>query len=839
MRSQPKKVNKCYKNLIILQRQSGVVSEQEERNVPVEKVDAMADMATTQFIDDAVVHVEEETFVSKLSKMFLDANDTQSVEESLHSFLSRPIELAGGAFSTSDILTTFTDFAFPNEVFNSTYGGVWLDKLKGFYGLRADFRVKIVFNSNRFQQGRYMMYWIPLCGAVRDATNFRENLRRTQLSHTLVQRTTVRHVEFDINSGTSAELVIPYASVDTFFPITDLISGSYNRILGTLTICPYSPLMATSGSLVVPYTLYVSMENVKLFGAVEPQSGLISKENKGRGVSEQESNVPNGPVSGVAKKFANAFDALSGVPLIGGYALGASWIADRVSQTAAIFGYSKPSQGDSVNKMMILNHANHNVVDGDSPVRPFAFMAKPATVPVVGATGSSVDQMDFSFLKSIYAWHSSTPWTTLNLRNAILHSFDVTPHVWYLDNPRNMSPVSFIAHHFLAWRGSMKYRIKFVKTEFHSGRISIEFSPTSVRTYDPAVNPAYLNRQIVDIRDIEEVEFVVPYIATTPWCHPDEIIGKIYVRIVDPLVAPATVSSSINILVEFAGGEDMEFGIPSSTRLTPTYVVDRQSGLGNTRKVSFTIGNSNIGTADDVTFSSATIGDKVSSVRTYIKRYSSLNSCGTSYGLNAPLLVVQPDFIGVPAAIQPPLVGYSPSCDILGRWAICYGMWSGGVRLKDVMSFELTSTTTGTSKVTSFIRLHNGTPGLNTTLTSIGQVGEIVADTSHSVLQQVDGINSAIEVEIPQYTTTLARAVGDCVIYRVGDGAEGIRSDSMTQMFLHFSPPRGTTVTGADINKHFHNLYRSGSDDTNFSVFISVPPMSTSAVFSPNHQYSL
>ncbi len=828
---QPAKVSK--RSTRELEMQSDIGNNPSGRNAPEEQVATETDLATTQFVDDAIVKVEEENYYSTLLNKYLNMNDSQGAEESIHSFLQRPIKLASGNFATTDTITTITDITFPNLVFSNANAKIWREKLSGYYGIRCDFRIKIVFNSNRFQQGRYMMVWMPMCGAFSEATNARTLFRINEMQHTLVQRTTLKHVEFDINSGTSAELVIPYASVDTFFPIEKVVTGTYDRILGVLSLCPYSPLVAPSGSTVVPYTIYVSLENVKLFGVVEPQSGL------GGDLSKKEASKYSGPVSGVARRFAKAFDELSGVPLIGGYALGASWISDRVAQTASIFGYSKPSQGDALTKVMILNNNGHSNVDGDSSVRSLSYLSNPATMPLSGSSGTAVDEMDFSYITQIPAWFNTFSWASTTVADSVIATYSVTPDQYYFATGYyNFPPVAFVVKHFNAWRGSMVFKFKFVKTEFHSGRLSFEFSPTSDPAYAGPTNPAYVDRQIVDIREIDEVSIQVPYIATTPFVHLSEIIGKLTVRVVDPLVAPSTVASTLTILVEVCAGPDFEVAMPSTYPMTPVKVLSRQSGITASRSVSFTIGSSKIA-ADPVMFSSTSIGDKVSSVRAYVKRYYTMNNSGDTYALNLPILIAQPDVIFVAEPTRVAATVYRVS-DVLGRWALCYGMWSGGVRLKDVMSMELTNYASGTSKVTTYSRNHLDVPTVSTLLSSITYSNAFVPDTVHSVLQQYTNNNCTLEVEVPQYTLAMARAVGDCICYSDGVlSLERPRIESMTQQYIHFSPPRDAVITGASYNKHFHNLYRSGADDTNFSVFLSVPPMDVNLGNGPNHQYSL
>jgi hypothetical protein len=214
-----------------------------------------------------------------------------------------------------------------------------------------------------------------------------------------------------------------------------------------------------------------------------------------------------------------------------------------------------------------------------------------------------------------------------------------------------------------------------------------------------------------------------------------------------------------------------------------------------------------------------------------------MNPAGSADSLNGNLLVVQPDVVFVSNSFADTSV---PPVDLISKWAFCYGMWSGGVRLKDVLNTSLTAIKEGTIKATTFARNHSDLGTLANCLTTFNGVFIRVSDSAHSVLQQYTNNNSAIELEIPQYTTTIARSVQDCVFYGDGDiTSRQPRLDSMTQLFVHVSGPSNVTITGASENTHYHNLYRAGSDDMNLSVFISIPPFSKSVNLIPNNQYSL
>jgi hypothetical protein len=124
-------------------------------------------------------------------------------------------------------------------------------------------------------------------------------------------------------------------------------------------------LVSPTGSTSVPYKLYVSLENVRLFGAASAQSGIGIKENALK---------MSGPISSVATNFARGFSEFAKVPLISSYAKSAQWVMDRTARAASIFGFSKPTGGDNITKMSILNNAGHCNIDGTADSRSLGLL---------------------------------------------------------------------------------------------------------------------------------------------------------------------------------------------------------------------------------------------------------------------------------------------------------------------------------------------------------------------------------------------------------------------------------------------------------------------------------
>ncbi len=787
----------------------------------------MSGFSTTVFIDDADTVQQDESHVDHMDPSYLVNNDTQMMEQKLVDFLAKPIIIAQSTFSTADTYSFLNSYSMPYTAFTSTAGQMWLNKLLGYFGIRCDMRFRMVVNANRFQQGRYCIGWVPLGGATKTTSNLKNLAFNNMHVASIVQRTTIPHVEIDLATQTSAELLVPYASTQIFWPLSSAIAASDTSCLGYINVYPYSPLVAPTGSTIAGYTLYLALENIKLFGAASPQAGLSSREVK---------NKMNGPVSGVASSISKGFKEFANIPLLSDFATPVSWIADRVANVASIFGWSKPTQGDSLTKFMLLNAPSHTNTDGDADARALSYTMTPGVEMPRGISGTDYDEMDFSFIVRKYA----------NFRTNVVIDNTATPGtVVFTDNVgvdkrlilgsnNHFLPMGFVANFFAQWRGSIKYRFKFVKTEFHSGRYAICFYPTDESSF--IGDQYYVNRHIIDLRDTVEIEVIIPYISRKPWQRIVDPIGTITIEAVDVLTYPASVSSSVTVLVEIAGGDDLEFAVPTNFLVNPTIANPQaDGGEDKTNKhISVTIGNTSI-SSNPVIASGTAIGDKVTSFRSYLKRFHPLapndkSALNTSTRPTSTTVFITPDIIPV-LGITPPT--YFVNSDVISLVASCYLFWSGGIRYRDVIDFGTATNPllTANSNIITAATFPSGNA-------PVGQVFQTsnsttyVASTQHLVVQ-AGNINNVLTVEIPQYTQTLTRNIADCMFIQAATPATYNNyqaQGSTTQVVASFNTPNSVgfgaaSVVGCDL----HSFYRSFADDGSFGLFISVPPLVASS----------
>ncbi len=761
--------------------------------------------------------------------LLASVNDTQAFPQRLEDFLAKPIVLASGNFSTTDTYSFFNSLSMPYTALTNAQGAMYLNKLKGYFGFRANMRFKLVINANRFQQGRYMVGFTPLCSPGPTTSQLKNLAFNNMHNASLVQRTTVPHVEIDLATATSAELLVPFMSPDNFYPLSDPISGNDNYPLGYVNLYPYSPLVSPAGSTVASYTLYVSFEDIRLFGAASPQSGISDKEV---------TNKQNGIISGVALPFAEGFQRMSEwkIPMLSEMAHDIGWVLNLIGGAASAFGFNKPIQGDSLTKMMILNNPSHSNVDGDSAVRTLSIFQRPGVNDIKGIFGSDYDEMDFSYVVRKFAWFQTTSWTTSSVIGNLVN-IPVRPSVGVvgLGGAIHFTPLAFVADQFEQWRGSIVFRFKLVKTEFHSGRLSFAFYPTDeVATY--VSDPYYVNRVIVDIREHSEMEIVVPYISRKPWTQAGNPIGFLAVDVVDPLVAPATVSSSISILTEIAGGEDFEVALPNSFQYGPILMTP-QSGIDQSIFRS-TIGDTSI-TSSKILGTSSCVGDKITSFRALLKRFTKFRPVGDDFTVELDTFS-----FNMPVDIVPVLSATVPTTywntDHYGLIASCYGMVRGGVRIRDICNLTRYSLASGTVNMTALINtvpaevvynpsvIGQAVYPISRVLTPVVDKGPVL----HRVIQMLNN-NSTLDLEVPQYTRGMARSVVDMLSFQGSSASLGYNGNEyatttrgqITVVLPHVFENFVNVLAAPSLTYPVHNVYRSAAEDTYFGVFISVPSM--------------
>jgi len=824
----------------------------------VDGVKAASDEATTTFVTDANVvatSVVNPSYTPKSLYMAASDNYIQDIK----TYLMKPQQIATGFFTSSDTVSTFSSVAPSFPHFFSTIP-MWVEKVRGFFGIRMDLSFRLVVNATRFQQGRYMLLWKPAGGVD---VSFAKNIAMIA-GHvmTLVQRTQMPHAEIDINCDSEIEFKVPFSSQYNFAHVRSITNANFYNSMGIIQIYPYVPLNAVAGSLSCGYTLYVSAENVELISAADPQSGRFTTNTRKKNETESEQqSVQMGPISSVLTRISKATSVLSGVPLISSYAHSASWLTDVAARTASVFGYSRPvnlGKASRMTKEIFPYIAN---TDGPDNSFPIALSYNNELGAMTGISPTDLDEMDFTFLATIPVYERIISWVPATVSGTALASWGVGPWGGLSSNVtvngqvlQSFPPYKYLSNFFKFWRGTFVYKFKIVKTEFHSGRLSFSFTPRTTSqgnvSTPSAINLPYIHREIVDIRIDNEVTFKVPFVSDTPWklCRSfsagnAHITGLFSVHVVDPLVAPETVPQTVSIIVEISMAPDVEFAVPYSNAIeyNPFYGAAPQMGafdgsskpeVNSCNEITTTIGA--MSTLDDSHNSAfLCIGEKISSLRKMLRRAVPLIWSGGGEPADSPRLRVVPFAISMLS--QNGVTNTTPTvlADQYSAFSSMYLYSRGSVRLKYVNSPPVPSDrgdegagVPANREVRYTYKLLTDFSGVvtNYVVSYISSVNSYNSSDFATAQVVVSG-NENQEFQIPHYHRFPLRNKFDHssnaqypYSYYTGDGT-GAATELMVDKNV------APSFQDEDIDSTLIRVYRATADDCTLSYFLSIPPV--------------
>lgn len=657
---------------------------------------------TTQFVDDSVANV------NNIRDSYLDSSIAVPPSDinSIRTFLAKPVQVLSGSITASNTNgSLITNFSIEDLLIQRK---MWTDKMSGYKFFRGTAIVKVVLNAQPFQAGRLILSFLPQYDYKLDF-NAGEAVRLRGLC----QRTQSPNVELDYRQG-SCELRIPYISPSLWFDwkrhsvgIPDPSGVSYGW--GRVFFSVLSRFATGTGSSSVDYSIYLSFEDVELSAPIfvpESDKNSVYTRRKARvnvaNLHKEQREVSKGFISSTLDAFSNASAQLSEVPLIGGVASKVSSSLSSVADALAIWGLSKPIQKSTQPPVLIHNNfrgCNSNGVENHDVLALDSLNELP---PLPSYCGTDLDEMSFEYLKQIPAFVNRFSWSTSNTAGTTIYSQKLSPielrePVFFNTGSNEVKgyaspPFASLAQFFRYYRGGIVVTFKVVKTEYHSGRLAIDFTPNSEGGPSNNFEAAYLLREIVDIREGSEFEFRIPYMATTPYLQVkgsrdvttlvENLLGNLTVRVINPLVAPATVSTSLDVLVYYRGAEDFELAVPDNP--SPFYT---EMDYPDTK----TVVSTNIGGIAVPKFNleptMACIGDKFSSIKQLLLmlRPSSLTTLGVNNSFQTGYTSIQVNPFNlsvlntnsVPGTMVPPLFGN----DYISFLAPAFAFSRGGVRI--------------------------------------------------------------------------------------------------------------------------------------------------------------
>lgn len=692
-------------------------------------------------VDETVIAVERQSEVALSDPSLVEAlnpNDVSTIRE----YLGKQMPLFSTSWATSMALGTHINNPLGVDLW--TYVGaqtLWIEKLKGYYGLRSVLCLRLELNGTPFHSGRLRLAYYPAA----DVSGPK------YLSHVsnFVPVSQLPGVDIEANES-SVVLKIPYVSITRFMELTANPVRSWGRLYLTVA----SPLgTGTDGAQNITARCWGWMENVELYGqsygfvTQGPETLRSSGGTKGRMAP---SDIEEKPISSFFKNASKAVGALSSIPGISAYSGPTAWALSALSGAASAFGWSKPSTSATVSRVYNNPTATLANSNGVEPTHSLALDADAKLKAITDVSPNGMDEASINFIKSQFSYlnsfvYNSTASSTDPIYELSLAPRDLLSIVGLTE--RYFTPVAYLARMFAMFRGGFDVKIKFAKTSLHRGKLQVSFVPGPTPVALPLSTSAYCYRQIIDLAEGSEFCLRVPYLLPLDYLECGLASAKLYIHAVTPLRSPETVASTVTCSVYVRGAPDLQFVLP----IDPDHEVFITQGpfrtqgpedlVNSGQMVCDTIG----GAQDpnlDVAFAEHSASEMVMSVTQLLKRYYhfTISETDASAYLELYPWVLDAAFSsGVGDNLGARYQSY-----ILGS----YAFFRGGMRFKLSLGNGVASTTDAQklNRMNAWLR-----PGIATFAMSLAPSVPSPATSSKGLLAQTEafGTATALLINVP------------------------------------------------------------------------------------------
>lgn len=493
-------------------------------------------------------------------------------DSDLGNFFQRPLKIfdVDWATTNSNFGTTFNPWTLFME--NPRVA----NRIANFNNVRCKLHLKFVINGNGFHYGRALVSYTPLQSLDNTTPT------RAFIAQDIIGASQKPHIYLDPTSSLGGEMVLP------FFWYRNALSvpNADWQDMGAIDITAINQLKHANGATdQVRITVFAWAEDMVLSTptnrnpiTLDPQSGMMGGDEYGK------------KVSGPATALAKAAGALTSVPGIGLYARASQLALSAVADVASLFGYCRPAQDAPIvpyRPAYVGNMANTNVPD--STTKLTTDLKQEVTIDPRTTGLSDVDEMSIKSIVTRESFLTKVDWAITDSAGDRLATFGVTPMNWDEFSSGNnteyhMTPACHLGSLFENWKGTMKYRFQIVASNFHKGRIQVQYDPYD--SFKNEFNVAY--NRVIDIAEEKdftiEVGWGIPYtygevmnpgisglnfrrdgtVLPFPANAQNFYNGQISLWVLNDLTVPnSEVNNDIQINVFVSCGDDFEFINPT------------------------------------------------------------------------------------------------------------------------------------------------------------------------------------------------------------------------------------------------------------------------------------
>ncbi len=501
-------------------------------------------------------------------------------EQALKDFFSKPIGMVYGNWDVTKLEGYDIAAIVPSQQLLSN--AMWGEKWSGYRLMRGTAVVRLELNCEPFQQGLLRMWWSPNLNGIQTLSHARNMAGKFMFPGITVDA-----------RNSSAELRVPFVAPYDWW---DSKNDDFNW--GTIYVTVFSPLLVGTGTQNASFSVYLSFEDFELAAPVRPQMEMATLEEpvvltncelqmeKSRfssGLNKEHVALNERPISSALSLAAKAADSLAGIPQLAPAMTPSAWAMRAAAGLASSLGWSKAPNLEP--PKVFTNYFD-------------PFMATPdgvCNIPVIGLSADrkveitdkltfrDEDEMSFNFLKKQWGYVDKYQWNVSNLVDDSLYLKDLCPDAMKFSDSVAYAgktalygvgpPAYYLSKAFSVWRGSIRVRIRFAKTDYHTGRLMVTWTPGSSTFTTPNVgDSSYSMREIVDLSNCSSIELELPYLLADNYVPVNIPSGRLSVKVLNPLRAPGTCEQSIKMIIEMCGGDDFELQVPTAaTPLIPFY----------------------------------------------------------------------------------------------------------------------------------------------------------------------------------------------------------------------------------------------------------------------------
>lgn len=568
----------------------------------------------------------------------------------------------------------------------------------------------------------------------------------------------------------------------------------------------------------------------------------------------------DGTISKPASAIAKLTGQLSNVPVIGPFMTATSMAADSVAGIANLFGYTDVPVIDDVHEFKNQPFPQFAATEIGIPIEKATIDAKnELSIDPKISFHDAGDELAVKSLVTKESFIATFDWDAADVEGTLLYNFGVNPNIQRAASVTNstyvyQTPMGYVARCFKYWRGDIKFRFKFLASQYHRGRVRITWDPRGDLSGTTDTTTTCYTK-IVDITENSDVTFVVPYTQPTAYLptttdvteehnsgisiFPGQVFnnGILTMRVLTEQTSPVA-SALITVAAFVSGCENLEFACPSQVPqdLSPYFVQSTEVDYDGENNEEYQLGVK--GSTPYPGINLVYMGESITSMRQLLRRTTSAGYYPINYAFTTNKMVILRSFIRrIPLLPGYDLDGTSTALGLNStvsepynwtHWtytsymSLCYighrGSFNWHLNLRSTEPCNNLKLERGEENLTSNnYSFSSATSGTGSSMARLFRTSDKSGETGASVTNQNTQV--AVSLSAPMYSRYKFHSNGAST-RTLGSSADETTQDVLVATAT-YTPNEITDFT----NGGFHYYGSAGADFT-FVFFLNAPMLS-------------